>query len=247
MTPPTIRALLVDDEPPARADLRERLTAHPGISIIGEAGTLGAARSLLARPDYDLLFLDIQLRGGTGFDLMPAVRAGAAVIFVTAFDQYALRAFEVNALDYLLKPVSPERLAASVARLLQPRPAPLTPPPRRAFRPDDTALVQGPRGDRFVPVAQISAIFSNENYSDVQLRSGERFLTRRTLKAWEDELPPVCFRRVHRQALVNLACIESHRRDSRETAELRLAGVREPVPVSRNYLAELRPHLSELQ
>src|SRR6185295_18499542 len=103
------------------------------------------------------------------------------------FDQHALRAFEVNALDYVLKPVAPERFAASLARLEQPAAVPLAPTP--TFRPDDTVLVHTDRGDRFVPIAQISAIFSNENYSDVQLRGGECFLTRRTMKAWEDTLP----------------------------------------------------------
>jgi two-component system LytT family response regulator len=239
--PPMRRALLIDDEPPARADLRERLSAHDTITVVGEAGTIGQARSLLAGENYDLVFLDIQLRGGTGFDLVPGIRPGAAVIFVTAFDQHALRAFEVNALDYLLKPVTTERLAASVARLERPGEAAAATPP--AFCPDDKAMLRTPHGDRFVPVTEISAVFSNENYSDVHLRTGEHYLTRRTLKAWEDSLPVSFFRRVHRQALVNLRWIEGHRRDTRETAELRLTGVRSSVPVSRAFLADLRPHL----
>ncbi|MBI5689229.1 MAG: response regulator transcription factor [Verrucomicrobia bacterium] len=237
------RALLIDDEPPARADLRERLSAHPRLTIVGEAGTIGQARTLLARDNYDLVFLDIQLRGGTGFDLVPAIRPEAAVIFVTAFDQHALRAFEVNALDYLLKPVTPERLAASLGRLERMRESATDTTP--TFRSDDQALLRTHHGDRFVPVAEISAVFSNENYSHVHLRSGEQYLTRRTLKAWEDSLPSTHFRRVHRQALVNLRCIEGHRRDTRETAELRLTGVRLSVPVSRAFLADLRPHLPE--
>lgn len=235
------RALIIDDEPPARADLRERLAAHDTITIVGEAGTVGQARTLLAGDNYDLVFLDIQLRGGTGFDLVPAIRPGAAVIFVTAFDQHALRAFEVNALDYVLKPVTPERLAISIARLRRPGDPAASAPP--AFRTDDKALLRTQHGDRFVPVAEISAVFSNENYSDVHLRTGERYLTRRTLKIWEDSLPAALFRRVHRQALVNLGCIEGHRRDTRETAELRVTGVPEPVPVSRASLANLRPLL----
>src|SRR4051812_48452693 len=98
-------ALIIDDEPPARTVLRALLAAHAGTTIIGEAGTMRAARELLEEADYSLVFLDIQLRGGSGFDLVPLVRAGAAVIFVTAHDEHALRAFEVNAIDYLLKPV----------------------------------------------------------------------------------------------------------------------------------------------
>src|SRR4051812_3009110 len=103
------RALLIDDEALARDALRVLLEGHPEVKIAGTAATVGQGRTLLARDDYDIVFLDIQLRGGSGFDLVPHVRPGAQIIFVTAHDEHALRAFEVNALDYLLKPVRPER------------------------------------------------------------------------------------------------------------------------------------------
>jgi two-component system LytT family response regulator len=233
------RVLIIDDEPAARAELRWLISAHPGYTVVGEAATLAKARARLQQADYDLVFLDIQLVGGNGFDLVPDVAPGARIIFVTAYDRYALRAFEVNALDYLQKPVSTERFAAALAK----RAGGSAPAQPAAFRPDDTVLVRTDTGDRFVRLKQISTIFSNENYSDVILLSGERLLTRRTLKAWEDLLPATQFKRAHRQALVNIACIESHRRDTRETAELRLTGVKDPVPVSRNHLPDLRLHL----
>ncbi len=233
------RILLIDDEPAARAELRWLLSAHPGHTVVGEAATLATARTRLQQADYDLVFLDVQLVGGSGFDLVPDVAPDARIIFVTAFDRHALRAFEVNALDYLLKPVATERFAAALAK----RRGGSTPARGPAFQADDTVLVRTYAGDRFVPLKQISAIFSNENYSDVVLRSGERLLTRRTLKAWEDLLPAAQFQRAHRQALVNLACIEGHHRDTRETAELRVTGLKDGVPVSRNHLAELRPRL----
>ena len=236
------RTLIVDDEAGARAEVRWLLARHPGYTVVGEAATFEQGRNRLAQDDYDVVFLDIQLIGGSGFDLVRHVRQDARIIFVTAFDEHALRAFEVNALDYLLKPVSPERFALSVNRLAVPaEPA----APTRVLRADDSVLVQTDRGQRFVPLEQISAIFSNENYSDLQLRSGERVLTRRTMKSWEETLPPAQFMRVHRQAFVNLACVDNHRRDTRETAELRLAGVREPVPVSRSFLAELETRLAK--
>ncbi len=236
-----MRTLIIDDEPAARAEVRWLLSAHSGYTVVGEAATFTAARTRLNAPDYDLVFLDVQLVGGNGFDLVPQVRPGARIIFVTAFDRHALRAFEVNALDYLLKPVSTERFAASLARLQADRGE--ARPAATPFMSSDTVLVHTDAGDRFVPVLQISAIFSNENYSDLQLRTGERFLTRRTMKAWEDLLPATQFMRVHRQALVNLASIEQQRRDTRETAELVVTGAREPVPVSRSYLAEVEARL----
>jgi two-component system LytT family response regulator len=236
-----MRTLIVDDEPDARAELRWLLSAHPGYTIVGEAATVASARKRLAAPDYDLVFLDVQLVGGSGFDLVAHVRPGARIIFVTAFDRFALRAFEVNALDYLLKPVATDRFAVALARAGH---APATPAvPSGGLRPDDTVLVRTDAGDRFVLLAQISAIFSNENYSDVVLQNGERLLTRRTMKSWEEQLPPTHFKRAHRQAIVSVAWIEGHRRDTRETAELRMTGVKESVPVSRNHLAALRGHL----
>jgi two-component system, LytTR family, response regulator len=240
-----LNALLIDDEPLAREEFRRLLAAHAEIGIVGEAATLPEARPLLQRDNYDVVFLDIQLRGGTGFDLVPDVRLAARIVFVTAYDRFALRAFEVNALDYLMKPVRPDRLAAAVQRLL----APVTDSAARMdselpLGPDDCVYLKNDTKARLVPIDLISAIFSNENYSDVQLRTGERFLTRRTMKAWERTLPASHFMRVHRQALVNLACIERQRRDTRETAELNVLGAREPVPVSRSYLGDLEARLT---
>jgi two-component system, LytTR family, response regulator len=239
-----MNALIIDDELSARDGLRWLLSAHAGYAIVGEAATFDQGVALLARPDYTLVFLDIQLVGGTGFDLVPHVRREAKIIFFTAYDRHALRAFEVNALDYLLKPVSPERFAASLARLNQTAvtdagpggdPATTLPP----LRADDTVLVAADTGNHFVPVAEIAAIFSNSNYSEVQLRGGKRLFTRRTMKTWEELLPPANFLRVHRHALVNLACIEQQSRAGREALELRVTGVREPVGVSRHCVTEL--------
>lgn len=240
-----LRTLIIDDEPGARAEIRWLLSAHSGYVVVAEAATFTRGRTQLGKNDYDLVFLDVQLVGGNGFDLVPHVRQGAKVIFGTAFNEHALRAFEVNALDYLLKPVSTERFAASLARLGESPALTRTVPSRRpVLRADDTVLVHTESGDRFLALADISAIFSNENYSDLQLCSGERVLTRRTMKAWEEILPPAQFMRVHRQAVVNLACIEDHRRDSRETAELRVSGTLEPVPVSRSFLNTLEARLA---
>ncbi len=243
---PVVRVLLIDDEPPARNVLRTLLAAHPAVEIVGEAGTLRAARELLAGADYTLVFLDIQLRGGTGFDLMPSVRPGAAVVFVTAHDEHALRAFEVNALDYLLKPIKPERLAATMTRCVQAARrssgdsgALGTPRPTR-LRPDDTVYVRTDHGARFIPLAEISAIQSCENYSELDLVNGEKLLVRHTLKSWEDSLPTPPFARAHRQALVNLNCLARIEEDGGDGALLHLAGLRAPLRASRREWVELR-------
>jgi two-component system LytT family response regulator len=237
-----IRVLLVDDEPPACAALRALLDEHPRISVTGECGTIAEARVALARGNYDLVFLDIQLRGGSGFDLVPQVRPGARIIFVTAYDQHALRAFEVNALDYLLKPVAPDRLAAALARAASTAAAV---PAGLALTPDDRVLLKlGAGNERFVRLGDIRSITSNENYTEVTVgATGEHLLVRRTLQAWEEALPPAHFVRVHRQTIVNLARARSLTRVTDDISHLALEGVSAPVAVSQRYLPALRGKL----
>jgi len=242
VNPPTRRALLIDDEPPARAVLRDLLSAHPGVLVVGEAGRFADAQARLAHDDYDLVFLDIQLRGGTGFDLVPRVRAGARIVFVTAHDAHALRAFAVNALDYLVKPVEPARLADTVARAFG-TPVPVIDDARwrsQGWRANDTVFVRLDGGTRAVPLRDLVALGSNENYTELELASGERLLVRHTLKAWEDALPSPPFVRVHRQALVNLARLERVEHDDGGAPRLHLASGRAPVRIARREWPAVR-------
>ncbi|MEY2878525.1 MAG: two-component system, regulatory protein [Verrucomicrobiota bacterium] len=177
------RILLIDDEPPARNFLRQALAEHPAVTIVGEAGTVTEARAQLARADYDLVLLDIQLRGGTGFDLVPSVRAGARIIFVTAYDQHALRAFAANALDYLLKPVDPARLAEALQRAdATGEIASRAPWP--ALAPSDLVQVKiGAGTTRFIPLATIALITTADNYTELTLADGARHFVRRSLRS----------------------------------------------------------------
>jgi two-component system LytT family response regulator len=247
-----LRALLIDDEADARADLRLSLAAHAAeVTIAGEAATLDAAEAALAQPDYDVVFLDVQLRGGTGFDLVPRIRPEARIVFVTAHDSYALRAFEVNALDYLLKPIAPERLALAMQRLAAVR----TRVERRdpddgagvVLRPDDVVYLRTGMQGRFVPLNDIALIEAEQNYSVARLADGSRLLLRRTMKSWADILPASHFMRVHRTAIVNLARVARYARDREERTLLSLPGVPEPVPVTRKLWPELQEKFLQLR
>lgn len=244
------RALLIDDETTARADLRTKLAAHPEVTILAEAATVRSARELLARPDYDLVFLDIQLIGGSAFELVADVRPDARIIFVTAFDTYALRAFEINALDYLLKPVVPARLAEALRRLgaapASASPAATDPLPSSALRLDDTVFLRSGLRARFAPVSDLSLISARDNYSEVQLADGSKVFLRKSLKAWEDTLPATHFMRVHRTQIVNLARVLRYERDGDERTLLHVVGATEPVAVSRDRWSELRMRLERL-
>ncbi|MBI2511468.1 MAG: response regulator transcription factor [Opitutae bacterium] len=241
---PSRRALLIDDEPLARLELRRLLGATPRIEIAGEAGTLNDARALLGRADYDLVFLDIQLRGGSGFDLLDSVKPGAQIVFVTAYDRFALRAFEVNALDYLLKPVSGSRLMATLQRLGEARTLAVAPAaaaaPGQRLTTDDRVFVKTDGATRFVPVASICAVRSAENYTELVLDGGQTLLVLRTLKSWEETLPEAQFVRIHRQVLVNLARVKKIERSGDDEMLFHLDCGAPPLAASRRALTELR-------
>ncbi len=241
-----IRALLIDDEKTARTDMRAMLAAHPEIEIVGEAATVKSARALLAEADYSLVFLDIQIIGGSGFDLVPNVKPGAKIIFVTAFNEHAVRAFEVNALDYLLKPVKAERLARALTRLEPPAGQDESAPPAEtgmALRPDDIIHLSSGSSARFAPIMDLSAIEAEENYSLVHLADGSSVLVRRSLKAWEEILPATQFMRVHRAVIVNLTRLTGFRRDVQKSVLLQVHGLAKDLPVGRLYWPDLKPRL----
>jgi two-component system, LytTR family, response regulator len=192
-----MNALIVDDERLARVELRRLLAAHPEIAIVGEAANGTAALEEIARLAPEVLFLDIQMPGMTGFELLERLEEVPQVIFTTAYDAFAIQAFEVNALDYLLKPIAPERLAAALERL---RPVPGRPPLDQVFVRD---------GERcwIVRLEEIRLLESEGNYTRVHFR-GERPLIRRSLNALEQRLDAAAFFRANRAQIVNLGAIE---------------------------------------
>lgn len=236
------RALLIDDEPAARDDLRRLLGAHPEVVVVGEAGRAADAEALLRRGRYELVLLDVELRGGNAFDLLPRVRPGAAIVFVTAHSHYAVRAFEVNALDYLVKPIKAERLATALARVGMP--ARVLPGPTTTLRTDDLVLLHTDAGAaHFVRVNEVAAVLSNQNYTEVRLLAAGRLLVRRTLKSWEDNLPAADFMRVHRTAVVNLHAIAAVAPQDRETVLLTVRGSADPIRARRALWPELKERL----
>lgn len=244
-----LRTLIIDDESAAREEVNWLLQSHPNVSVVGEAATFNQAREKLQSTDYDLVLLDIQLVGGTGFDLVPFVRAGADVIFITAYDQFALRAFEVNALDYLLKPLSAARFAAALARVVAPPDNVVaeiepTAQPVMDLNLNDRVLVKlDSSTEKFIRLDEISSVSASQNYTQVVLDSGEKLFVRRTMKAWEDLLPPDAFGRVHRTVIVALGQIERIVRHSRVSFELYLRGQTDALPVSYRLVPEIRQRL----
>ena len=195
-----MRALVVDDEPLARRELRRLLGAIHGVDIVGESGNIDEARESIEQLAPDVVFLDIQMPGGTGFDLLAQLDRAPRVVFTTAYDQYAVKAFEVNALDYLLKPIEPERLAATLRKL---QASPASPGAVAAGAPLEQLFIRdGPRC-WFVPLREVSLFTAEGNY--VRLLWGkERPLLGRSLAALEQKLDPRRFFRASRSQIVNL-------------------------------------------
>jgi two-component system LytT family response regulator len=237
--------VIVDDEEPARAVLREYLAEHEGLELVAECRNGFEAVKAVAERRPDVVFLDIQMPKLDGFEVVELIGPDVNVVFVTAFDEHAVRAFEVNAVDYLLKPVSPERFAACLERARKrvtartPLPVPellsaMRPPGRHLER----ILVRLGSGVEIIPASRLDYAEAQDDY--VCLRTGGReLLKQQTLSQLEADLDPLRFVRIHRSYLLNverLARIETEGREQR--VAVLIDGTR--LAVSRAGYARLR-------
>lgn len=244
------RAIIVDDEAVARRHLTTLLSNHPIIDLAGEAGSVSQAIRLFAEVRPELIFLDINLGVRTGFDLLNELAYLPKVIFLTAFSDFAVRAFELNAVDYLMKPVFPERLALALGRLNPPAgataenrsPVPAASP--KATGKISSLFLPTDAGQRYVQVDRISLIRANGNYSWVSLVDSKRpVLVYRTLSQWSEILPAHPFIRASRSLIVNADHLESVGFSSVVSAVLRVSGFEEGVVIGRRAIARLRPYI----
>jgi len=235
-------AIIVDDERLARRELRAMLEeSHAStVRVVAEAESVRTAAELVQTCDADVVFLDVQLAGESGLELLPLIDPSVAVVFVTAFDQYAVRAFEVNALDYLLKPVAPARLARAVDRLARPNDGPTGSPVAPKLEYQDRLFLRLDDRMGFVKVADIVSIVSDGDYSIVRLAGGRTHRARKSLRDWAARLPENAFARVHRSTIVNLEFVERVEEWSHFSYRLYLRGQSEPVVLSRRYAGQLK-------
>lgn len=232
------RAVIVDDERLARKELRSLLADHPTIEIVGEADSVKAAAPLIHSVQADVIFLDIQMPGVSGFQLLEQIDPAIKVIFVTAFDAYAIRAFEVNALDYLLKPINPARLATAVARLTCSEHAP--PAPLRKLEYGDRLLLEIGGRVQFLKLDLLVCLRAAGDYSEVITTTGKPALVLKSLKEWEERLPENYFARIHRSTIINLEYVERIEGHFNRSYQIHLRHWPEPLLVSRRYAAQLK-------
>ncbi|WP_346910581.1 LytTR family DNA-binding domain-containing protein [uncultured Roseibium sp.] len=206
-----LRVVLVDDEPSARRGLRRMLSRFPDITIAGEAGDLVSARDMMNRARPDAVFLDVELTNGKGLDLAADLPPDTFVIVVSAYDLYAIDAFDVAALDFLVKPVKPERLETAIGRLrerlpMRPSaqeksasPAPETAQDRLQLKTSSTSIL--------VSHEAISFLRAEGDYTRVYLENGQQHLANGLLRVFENRLPAPPFHRLDRSTIVNSAQI----------------------------------------
>ncbi len=238
-----IRTLLIDDEPLARNILREYLKSHPQFEIVAECGDGFDGVKAVAQHKPDLLFLDIQMPKINGFELLELLESPPAVIFTTAFDEYAMQAFERHAIDYLLKPFSQERFDKSIAKWksngsqIQAQSVELA---KTISPPEERNRIVVKKGSNLVilPVHTIHYLEAFDDYVKVHTKDGF-FLKKKTMAHYEKALDPALFVRVHRSFLLNLqelTRIEPLSKDSH--IALLKSGVR--IPLSEQGYARLR-------
>jgi len=236
-----LNVLVIDDERLVRKDLISLLSAYDNVTVVGEAEDVPSAVKAIDRLNPDVIFLDIQMPGDSGFDLLEKNDVEAQIIFITAYDEYAIRAFEVNALDYLLKPVSPDRLAKALKRL-DLKDQETFARTRRLDYHDRLFLMLG-RHFKFLKVSTILTITAAGDYSEVLTSDGNKGLTLKSMKEWEARLPAQHFIRIHRSTIINMEFIERIEEWFNYSFKVYLNGVEEPYVISRRYASKLRDRL----
>ncbi|WP_313440061.1 LytTR family DNA-binding domain-containing protein [Stenotrophomonas sp.] len=239
----SLNVLIVDDARLARQELRTLLAALPWVHCVGEADDVPSAREAIARLKPDLVLLDVQLPSGTGFDVLEGLEQTPAVVFVTAYDAYAVRAFQANALDYLVKPVEALRLHEALERLrLRDAPAAAPAAAGAGLNAQDQVFVRDGERCWFVAVGEIRRLVVDGNYTRLWFRDQNALLTR-SLSALEARLPPELFFRANRNTLVNLRRIRAVTPSVGDGYDLALDDGSE-VEVSRRQARELRERMA---
>lgn len=234
----SLKSIIVDDEWLVREELKTLLADYPEIELVGEAANVPQAVDLVKASTPDVIFLDIQMPGATGFDLLEHTDITSKIIFITAYDQYALKAFEVNALDYLLKPIQKDRLAKTIERLLSDETS--ISRAGQKLRYDDVVYVLVNGSLKFIKLSLLRCIIAEGNYSFIYYKDRNKDLVAKTLQDWEDLLPDDYFVRIHRSTIVNFEYVEQVKKCRNYTHLVYVRGIEKPFVMSRRYAARLR-------
>ncbi|HTA25268.1 MAG TPA: LytTR family transcriptional regulator DNA-binding domain-containing protein [Terriglobales bacterium] len=244
-----IRAVIVDDEELARQMLREFLSAHQEIEIAAECANGFEAVKAVTELKPDLIFLDIQMPKLDGFEVLELIGTDRAVVFVTAYDEYAIRAFDIHAVDYLLKPFGAERFETALQRARQrlggklPPPTELSSSARPASQPLERIVVRDGTRVFIIPIAKLDYAEAQDDYVAL-VSEGKKHLKQQTISSLEGILDPSRFLRIHRSYIVNLEKVTKVEPYSKDNYMVVLSNGTQ-LPVSRSGYARLRDFLDQ--
>ncbi len=239
-----INTVIIEDDPASVNLLTEFLKTFEFIQIIGKAGKYKEAESLLKKlkDEVDLVILDIDLEGANSLDLTKHLRPQAKILFTTSFTEFAVKAFEFNTIDYIVKPLSFDRLKTALSRIniIDKTDDKDDSKVNGRFSIHNMVLMNINNEMKFIKIKDINYIQAKGNYTNVCLQDGTQFVTYGLIKVWEDKLPMDDFFRVHRSTIVNLHNVIKIDKGTYDTGILYLKGLGEPFEVSRNYFSIIK-------
>ncbi|MEI6594057.1 MAG: LytTR family DNA-binding domain-containing protein [Bacteroidota bacterium] len=236
-----IKAVIVDDVESMRAVLKKLLSNFEQVQIVGEASDYDEAKAIIQEEKPDLLFLDVDLNGQTSIDLLSNLNYKPMVIFITSHPDYAIKAFEMNAVDYLLKPISLERLSKAIEKVSNNQDNQIwNDTSEEKFGIDHIILLSFDNKLCFVKIKDINYIEAYGNYTKVYLNDGKLSITYNSIKNWNTKLPEDVFIQIHRSTIINLLDVTKIEKWANDTGRLYLKGIEKPFEISRSYFFQIK-------
>ncbi len=244
MAKDTIKSVVVDDVDMMRVTLKKVLDGFPNIEIIGEASDYESAKQLINETKPELVFLDIDLNGLTSIDLLNEINCSPKIIFITSHPDFAIKAFELNAVDYILKPISADRLRRAIDRVTEmgaePMEGSIMDESQERFKADQIILLNFDSKLTFIKVQDINYIEAFGNYTKIYMNDGKLSITYNSIKNWDNRLPNDVFIQIHRSSIVNLLNVVKIEKWTNDTGRLFLKGVEKPFEISRSYFFQIK-------
>ena len=238
------RVLVVEDDLMTQELIKEQLKNFESLEVIGSADSLLSAKKMIEEKDPEIIFLDIDLNGASAFDLIPYVKATCKIVFITASPSQAVKAFEVNATDYILKPISMERLNKTVSKITDQmndgEEEGDHSNDNSMFKLDQMIMVNAEHKMVLIKVKDINYISAYGNYTKVFLEDGKMYVTYGSIKNWMSRLPKDAFFQIHRSTIVNLLNVVKIDKWTNDTGRMYLKKVDDPFEISRNFFSELK-------
>lgn len=239
-----IKSVVVEDVDFMRATIKKVLDGFPQIEIVGEASDFETARRVINETEPELVFLDIDLNGLTSINLLNEINCEPKIIFITSHPDFAIKAFELNAVDYILKPISNDRIKKALDRLsnlgTNAEGTGVNPHANERFKLNQIVLLNFESKLTFIKIQDINYIEAFGNYTKIYMNDGKLSITYNSIKNWDNRLPEEVFIQIHRSTIVNLLNVSVIEKWTNDTGRLFLKGIEKPFEISRSYFSQIK-------